>query len=409
MNVLVFGCGGRGKTYARYAAEHGLRIVAAADPRQDRLDAFGAEFGLPQDALYTDWQQALNEQSALALINTTPDRVHYTTTMAALKKGLHVLLEKPISPDKQECIDIINFAEQQQLLVMVCHVLRYAPFFEKLHQLIQEGAIGQLTNLVMTENVASWHYAHSFVRGIWNREDQASPFILAKSCHDLDLIVYLTGKNCRSVMSEGLLGHFTAENAPPGAPAFCLDGCPHERSCPYFAPRLYLKPISYVGWPANVISTDTSYAQRFEALRSGPYGRCVYHCDNDVNDRQSALFMLEDGLLASFNMTAFSSENTRTLRIYGTKGDIRGHLDKGEIEVNQFLDQQRQQITIQTETLISGHGGGDTRLLGDFAAALRGQTQGVKTSARVSLQSHLMAFAAEESRRSGKRVMIGGA
>lgn len=406
MDVIVFGCGGRGRTYARYANEHGLRIVAAADPRADRLAAFGQEFGIAQDALYSDWQQALNNSHAAALINATPDRAHYLTTIAALEKGMHVLLEKPISPSEEECRHIVSLAEEKGLMVMVCHVLRYAPFFEKLRDIVMGGDIGEVTNLVMTENVAHWHFAHSYVRGIFNREDESSPFILAKSCHDLDLIGYLTGKRCVSVMSEGHLGHFRAENAPDGAPHYCLEGCPHEQTCPYFAPRLYMKPISYVGWPSNIISTDTSFDARYQALKTGRYGRCVYHCDNDVNDRQSALFMMEDGVLASFSMTGFSSENTRTIRIYGTKGDVRGHLDNGELMLTKFLDNQQHTFQINAETLISGHGGGDTRLLGDFAAALRGETQSTRTSAAVSLQSHLMAFAAEESRKTGKRVLI---
>ena len=406
MDAIVFGCGGRGRTYARYAAEHGLNIAAAADPNRERLVAFGREYGLPESMLFEHWEEALAKVPAVALINATPDRAHYATTVAALNRGLHVLLEKPMSPSEAECRHMVRLAEEKGLLVMVCHVLRYAPFFDKIRELLESGAIGDITNLVLTENVAHWHFAHSFVRGIFRREDQASPFILAKSCHDLDMILYLTGKNCLSVMSEGSLHHFTRENAPQGAPERCLEGCPHEQTCPYFAPRLYLKPISYVGWPANVISTDTAYAARYQALETGPYGRCVYHSDNDVCDRQSALFVLEDGVLATFVMTGFSSENTRTLRIYGTKGDIQGHLDRGEILVSKFLDNQQESHQIDTDTLISGHGGGDTRLLADFAMALRGNAAGVRTSARTSLESHLMAFAAEESRKTGQRVPI---
>lgn len=375
-------------------------------PPPERLAAFGKEYGLLDNQLFSDWAQALHTVPASALINATPDRAHYETTIAALKKGLHVLLEKPISPNEAQTRHIVELAEEKGLIVMVCHVLRYAPFFDKIKELIQSGAIGDITNLVLTENVANWHFAHSFVRGIFRREDQASPFILAKSCHDLDMILYLTEKNCVSVMSEGSLSHFTAENAPPGAPARCLDGCPHEQTCPYFAPRLYLKPISYVGWPANVISTDTSFAARYEALKTGPYGCCVYRSDNDVCDRQSALFVLEDNVLATFVMTGFSSENTRVLRIYGTKGDIQGHLDKGEIVLTKFLDHVQEAHHIDVQTLISGHGGGDTRLLADFAAALRGERDNIRTSARVSLQSHLMAYAAEQSRATGQRVYI---
>lgn len=406
MNVLVFGCGGRGRTYARYCGEHGLQIAGAADPNPDRLAQFGREFGLPGDRLYTDWQQALHNTHAVALINATPDRIHYETTMAAMEKGLHVLLEKPMSPVESECRDMVALARQKGLVLMVCHVLRYAPFFEQVKEVIDSGSIGSIMNIVMTENVAYWHFTHSYVRGVFRNETVASPFILAKSCHDLDLLCYMTGKRCLSVVSEGELTHYREQNAPDGAPSHCLDGCPHETTCPHFAPRLYMKPISYVGWPTNVISVDTSYPKRYQALERGPFGRCVYRCDNDVCDHQSAIFRMEDGLTATFTMSGFSSENTRTLRIFGTRGDIRGHLDKGLIEVNRFLDGQKQEHNIQVDTLISSHGGGDTRLLGDFAAALRGEPDRIKTSAEVSLQSHLMAFAAERARKEGVRVPI---
>ena len=405
MDIIVVGCGGRGHTYARYAKDHGLRVVAAADSQPDKLQAFGKEFDIPAEMLFGDWRQALQSCNAVALINATPDREHYQITVAALEKGLHVLLEKPMSPSEEECRHMVALAEEKGLVVMVCHVLRYAPFFEKIQEIISSGEIGTVTNLVMTENVVYWHFAHSYVRGIFSKED-SSPFILAKSCHDLDLIVYLTGKKCLSVMSEGELGYFRAENAPADAPMRCLDGCPHETACPYFAPRLYMKSISHVGWPSTVISTDTSYDARYQALKTGRYGRCVYRCDNDVNDRQSALFVMEDGVLASFNMTGFSSENTRTLRIFGTKGDVRAHMDDGEIVLSKFLDDQQQTFRIDAQTLVSAHGGGDTRLLGSFAAALRGDTQDMRTCAATSLQSHLMAFAAEESRKTGRRVYI---
>lgn len=406
MKIIILGCGGRGHTYARYFQDHGLQIASVADFNEERLAAFGREYRLAPEQLYTDWRKAISETEAVALINATPDRAHYETTMVALERGLHVLLEKPMSPKESECRDMVALAERKGLTLMVCHCLRYAPFFEKIKDIIDANDIGQITNIVLTENVAYWHYAHSYVRGIFRREDQSSPFILAKSCHDLDMLCYLTGKRCLSVMSEGELHHFRKKNAPKGAPGHCLDGCPHETSCPYFAPRLYMKAVSYVGWPVNVISVDTSYDARYQALKTGPYGRCVFQCDNDVCDRQSALFKMEDGIVATFTMTGFASENTRTLRIFGTQGDIRGHLDKGLIEVNTFLDNQQRQEAINVETLISSHGGGDTRLLGDFAAALRGGGKEVKTSAHISLQSHLMAFAAERSRKEGIRVAI---
>ncbi len=407
MKVIILGAGGRGRNYTRFCKQYNADIVAIADPDAKKLNKLARDFDLPEESLYKDWTQVLSkEKFADAVINATPDKVHYLSTMAALDKGYHVLVEKPMSPSEQECIDMVEKAEEKKLILMVCHVLRYAPFFEKLKELLDEEWIGRIVNMEMTENCAHWHFVHSYVRGVFRNETISSPFILAKSCHDLDLIGYLTGKKCLSVVSEGNLQYYKEENAPEGAPAFCLDGCPYETSCPYFAPRLYLNQITRVGWPTESICADTSFTARYEALKNGQYGRCVFRCDNDVCDHQSAIFTMEDGLIVSFNMTGFSSENTRTLRIFGTKGDIRGHLDRGELEVYDFLSKEKKAVSIQSETIVSSHGGGDARLLKDFLDAVAGNGGSMKTLARLSLQSHIMAFAAERSRKEGKRIQL---
>jgi len=406
MKVIILGCGGRGRTYANYLKENNVEIAAAADPLEDKLLQFGADFGIPRERLYTNWLDALEHTEAVALINATPDRVHYETGMESLRRGYHVLLEKPISPIDTECTELAALAEEKGLLLMVCHVLRYAPFFEKLKEVLESQVLGRLVHAELTENVAYWHYAHSFVRGVFRNETISSPFILAKSCHDLDLIVYLTGKKCLSVMSEGNRVYFRPENAPEGAPDFCLQNCPHADTCPHFAPKLYLTEFQEATWPANAVSLDHSYHGRLKGLETGLHGRCVFRCDNDLNDHQTAIFQMEDGLIVSFNMCGFSSENTRTMRFSGTKGDLRGHLDKGELILNDFVTGKVTTISTNTETLIAGHGGGDARLLKDFVDAVREKRFDVKTTAKMSVQSHLMAFGAEISRKEGRRVMI---
>ena len=297
-------------------------------------------------------------------------------------------------------------SEETGNMLMVCHVLRYSPFFEKIKELLDNDVIGEVVNFQLTENVVFWHYAHAYVRGIYRNEESSSPFILAKSCHDLDIITYLTGKKCLSVVSEGGLKHFRKENAPGNTPDYCLDGCDFEKTCPYFAPRMYLKKIDEDFFPGRVVSTDSSFKARYDALKNGMYGRCVYKCDNNVTDHQSAIIEMEGGMTATFNMIGLSSENTRTLRIFGTKGDIRGHLDKGEIEVNDFLTEKSSQIEVDKSTVMLGHGGGDKRLLEDFLKAVINDDASQKTSAKLSLQSHMMAFCAEQSRKEGRKVFL---
>ena len=407
LKIIILGAGSRGGVYARYATENGAQIAGVAEPNRERREAFCKKYDVPKDRQFDTWQEALaGDKYADAVVNSTLDRVHYASTMAALDKGYHVLLEKPMSPVEAECRAMVEKAEEKKLILMVCHVLRYAPFFEKLKEVIDSKQLGEIVNFQLTENVIYWHFAHSFVRGNFRNEEVSSPWILAKSCHDLDLLVYLIGKECKKVTSIGNLMHFKPENAPQGAPKFCLDGCPQEKTCSHFAPTLYLKQMREVSWPTTMISTDTSLSARYEALKSGPYGRCVYQCDNDVVDHQSAIFEFEGGTTATFNMIGFSNENTRTLRVFGTKGDLRGHLEKGELEITDFLTGEKELIKIDYTTLISSHGGGDSRLTKDFLDAVAGSASNQKTSARVSLESHLMAFAAERSRREDRTIVL---
>ncbi len=407
MKVIVLGAGGRGRVYARLCKQYGVEVIAVADPDVKKLKKLGKDFDVSEDRLFADWKDAMvRAEDADALINATPDRMHYETTMSALERDLHVLLEKPMSPSEEECITMVDTAEKKGLILMICHVLRYAPFFELLKDTIDSGRIGDIVNIEWTENVSFWHFAHSYVRVAFRNEETSSPFILAKSCHDLDLFGYITEKKCLSVSSEGGLSHFAEANKPEGAPKFCLDGCPHEKTCPHFAPALYLKQITNVYWPTETISADTSFPARYRALENGPFGRCVYQCDNNVADHQTAVYTMEGGMTIDFNMVGFSSENTRTFRIFGTTGDIRGHLDKGELELTEFLSMEKEIIKVNEEEIKSSHGGGDARLVKDFIDAVNGEAAQMRTTARLSLQSHLMAFGAEKSRKEGKRVYI---
>lgn len=408
MKIIVLGTGGRGRHYIEFSLNEGVEVVAIADTNIERMNKVARDLNLQDTKLYTDAASLLADApEADACVVALPDTLHYELGMKALSLDYHVLIEKPLALSAEHCLGLVEEAERRNRHLMVCHVLRYAPFFEKIKEIVDSGALGDIMNFQLTENVAYWHYAHSYVRGIFSNTDYAAPFILAKSCHDLDIIAYITGKKAVSVMSEGGLYHFRSENAPTGAPKYCLDGCPAEKTCPYFAPRRYLNQIDPVGWPSNTISVDTDYNARLEALKTGRYGRCVYHSDNNVNDHQTAIYTMEDGSTASFNMSGLSSENTRILRIYGTKGDLSGHLERNELILGDFKTGTRTVVPFDTVASVqSGHGGGDARLFHDFVLLCKGLSADSKSSARLSLQSHLMAFAAEESIRTGSRVGI---
>jgi predicted dehydrogenase len=397
----MLGAGGRGfYAYGSWILNHPseIRVVAVAEPDPARRARFSQAHGLPPDRVFADHHELFAQgQLADALINTTMDRQHVETTLGALQTGYDVLLEKPMATTPHDCVRLVRAAESAGKMLHICHVMRYSPFYVTLNETLRSGAVGEVITVDHRENVAFWHQAHSFVRGNWGNSVRSAPMILAKSCHDMDVLFWLLGRPVLKLTSFGALTHFRPEQAPEGAPDRCTDGCPHWEICPYYAPRLYLRDQS--GWPISAISLDLSYEARIEVLRSGPYGRCVYHCDNDVVDHMIINMLFERDVTVTFTMHAFSHENCRTLRYDGTKASLRAHEGKGELQLHDFRTMQEREIPIPS--LTGGHGGGDAGLMTAFVQALRGEGTALHTSARNSLESHLMAFAAEESRLNG--------
>lgn len=406
--VALIGAGLRGIIYSEYAIQHPdeLQIVAVAEPNADRRNRFKERHGLAESACFTNWDDFFDSPKiADAVFICTQDNEHYVPTMKALEAGYHVMLEKPMSPDAKECVLMGEMASTCNRVFSICHVLRYSPFFSTLKELLEDGRIGQLMSIQHNENVGYWHQAHSFVRGNWRRKDESSPMILAKSCHDLDILSWLTNSECVQVSSFGSLSHFKASEAPQGAPLRCTDGCPAAEDCLYYAPDQYL--TEDITWPTSAISDDLSYEARLKALQEGPYGRCVYHCDNDVVDHQVVNLEFANSVTIAFTMSAFTNEISRTIKLMGTKGEIRGAMEKNEIEIIHFGSGKIERITFDSGGGHVGHGGGDMKLVKDFVKLVRadGKLQG-RTSADHSIQSHLMAFAAEQSRTEGKSIVM---
>ena len=401
VTAILIGAGARGQIYARYAQEHPeeLRIMAVAEPKADRRALMCRAYGIPADRAFSNWEDLLaRPQMADAALICTLDDMHTEPTLAALKQGYHVLLEKPMSNSETECRAIAAAAEEAQRVLSVCHVLRYTPFYRTIKQLIDDGQVGEVASLSQVENVGYWHHAHSFVRGNWRCSEQTSPMILQKSCHDMDILLWLSGQRCTQVSSFGSLHHFDAAHAPQDAPLRCTDGCPHSVVCPYDAGKIYL--TDNVGWPTDMLTTDLSREGRLKALREGPYGRCVYHCDNDVVDRQVVNLEFDNGAVAGFTMTAFTTDMARQLKVCGTKGQITADMNANTVSLHRFGESGPREITLETppQTNNYGHGGGDYYLMRDFVRAVQSGGDGNLSYARVSLQSHLICFAAERSR-----------
>ncbi|MHB8086962.1 MAG: Gfo/Idh/MocA family protein [Anaerolineaceae bacterium] len=405
VTIALIGAGMRGThAYGAYVLDHAdkAQFVAVADPDQQTRQRFQKLHNIPEERCFQDWEDLLKQpRLADAVIISTPDSTHYKPTMAAIEKGYHILLEKPMSTDPIECIAMGEYAKQREQVFAVCHVLRYAAFFKNLKALLLSGRIGKLVSIQHNENVGYRHYAHSYVRGNWRNSDLSSPMILAKSCHDMDILLWLVDADCESVSSFGELSYFKEENAPNNAPLRCTDGCPVEAECPYSAQKHYL--TDNLDWFTNTISIDSSLKAREKALKEGIYGRCVFHCDNNVVDHQVVNIEFKNGVTAAFTMCAFTKDTSRTIKLMGTLGEIRGHMEKNEIEISNFASGVTEFISVET---IGGdvHGGGDAGLMEDFIRLVESGSTKSLTSADISVQSHLMSFAAEQSRLS-KRVV----
>jgi predicted dehydrogenase len=403
ITAVVCGAGQRGYyAYGPYAQQHPeeLRFVAVAEPDPVRRDRFGDEHGIPAERRFASWEALFDAgRIADACINTTQDQQHLASTLAALETGYDVLLEKPMASRLADNVALVQAAERRGRLLQVCHVLRYTPFFARLHEILAAGRIGRIVAVEHRENVVYWHMAHSFVRGSWGNSASSSPMILAKCCHDLDILIWNLGRPVERLHSFGSLMHYRPENAPPGATERCTDGCPVAETCPWDARRLYLDP-AVAGWPATAIATDQSPIGKLHALQTGPYGRCVYHCDNDVVDHQAVNLEFAGGAIATLVMHGHSHQEGRTMRYDGTRATLRGKFTSAEmsIEIHDHLTGRCEQVDIPEAG--SGHGGGDFGIMQSFVRALRGD-QPPLTTARESIESHLLAFAAEESRLSG--------
>ena len=407
MKFVLIGAGQRGMIYAKYACEMGHEIAAVAETDEVKRTIAGETFGIPAACRFPDGESLLaRPKLGDAAIIATMDRDHFREAVPAMEKGYHLLLEKPISPDPSETLTIEKTAVITGRHVTVCHVLRYSPFFRALKKAITDGKIGRVITIQHNENIGNFHIAHSFVRGNWRRSDLASPLIMQKSCHDMDLLVWLAGSRCESIASFGDLTYFKAENAPEGASERCSE-CTLKDSCRFSAYRCYL-PVTG-NWPATVLTENQTEEGLREAIRSGPYGQCVYHCDNNVCDHQVSILQFENGVTATFNLSGFTNRMMRTIKIMGEDGEIRANEDENIIEITQFASNgitPGETEIIHPKESTSGHSGGDSGIVSDFVAMLEGKLNESSTDIHESVESHMMACAAEEARLTGKVVRI---
>lgn len=406
MKAIIIGCGDRGRRYAQYAKDYPLEmeIAAVAEPVEAKKQYMKEMHKLSDDKIYNDWKEVA-ELPRLAdfVVIATQDNMHCEPALAFIDKGYDILLEKPMAPTPEECKKITEAAEKKGVKVVVCHVLRFTNFWYKVKEMLDDGDIGEIMSIVHMENVGNLHQSYSFVRGNWSVARKSAPMILAKACHDTDLIQWLIGRECKKVQSFGALTHFCEENKPEGAPHRCTEGCNHYDTCYYNAVWQYCvcTESDSVGRRAVVANKmNPTDDEVMEALRTGDYGRCAYDCDNDVVDHQVVNMEFDGGATVSFTMNAFN-KGGRYMRIFGTKGELYADMETNRLEYFSFDTRVTKNIQLDKigQHIDSGHGGGDTGIVRD---CLRYFGEGIQSKAvcpvRMSYLSHLIAFAAEESR-----------
>ncbi len=411
LKVILIGAGNRGTTYARLGGKHcpEFELVGVADPDPIRRNYIRDLFSLDESVCFNSWEDILAlPKMADAAIIATQDQLHFAPAMKAISLGYHLLLEKPAAPTPEECLAIAQAANQKGVEVIVCHVLRFTPFFTTLKRLIDEGRVGRVINMIHTEGVGNIHQSHSYVRGNWRNTRESTPMILAKSCHDIDILQWLLGKRCTRLQSFGSLSYFCKENKPEGAPEYCVQGCPAEDTCPYHAQHVYhpgQKFVTHATKKHNPTPEDIQYA-----ITHTNYGKCVFQSDNDVVDHQTVNLEYEDGATVVFTMSAFN-KGGRRIRIMGTKGELEGDMSQDFVTLYDFATCQTEKIPILNavtdETIHGGHGGGDLGIIRAFCQYLTGTYTGFSvTDITTSVENHLVTFAAEDARLSGSVITV---
>lgn len=415
VRAIIVGAGHRAFAYANYALTNPdkLKIVGVADPNKWRRDLAVKTFGFSPERCYENAEQlATVPVFADAVINGTMDAEHVPTSLPLLRAGYDILLEKPFAVNEDEMRELADTAEKYNRKVMICHVLRYAPFYKAIKEKLLSEEIGEIINMQTVEHVSYHHMAVGFVRGKWrSKEACKTSMLLAKCCHDLDLIMWLMGKDPESVAAFGGIYLFKEEMAPKGAGTRCLVDCPIEEECQYSARKHYIDHPhrwSFYVWDSLEQIENPSIEQKIESLKTdNPYGRCVYKCDNDVVDHQSVIINFENGSTVTHNMIGGASRPQRSIHIVGTKGEIQGVFDESKFVIRKIDTRPGKEYSEEIVDLnlsgdmtgaFGGHGGGDIRLAADFVNFISGKPYSIScTTIKDSINGHLAVYKADRS------------
>ena len=411
LKVVLIGAGNRGKAYTDNMKDlpDWFEVVAVAEPIESRRKEIQEIHNIPDDLCFPDWRELLEKpkMGEIAIVSTM-DKDHFEPAVAAINLGYNLLLEKPACPTPEECLKLEAAANKKGVVVVVCHVLRYTSFFNKLKEIIQSGEIGEVVTVNHEECVGAVHQSHSFVRGNWGNEARSSCMLLQKSCHDMDILQWLLDKKLTRVSSFGGLYYFNEAHAPEGAPERCLEGCPVGDTCPYNTDKLYMvdNHDAMSEWFRTTCAREADPTDEMveKALRTTQYGKCVFKCDNDVVDHQTVNLEFEGGTTATFTMCAFN-KGKRMFHIMGTKGEITADLSGEDLPIkiyNIATDETREVSASGKDGIVGGHGGGDMGIMSALYHSVCGDYTGQSLSdISTSVANHMIVFAAEKARKEG--------
>lgn len=410
ITAVIVGGGHRAFIYADYALEHPdeMKIVGIAEPNKIRVDEAIKKYGIPKENCFNDADELASVgRIADVIINGTMDQDHVKTAIPLLELGYDMLLEKPFAVNKDEMKQLIDVVNKNNNKVMICHVLRYSEFYKAIKKTIADGEIGEILSIQLCEDVSYHHYATSYVRGKWaNSNKSGTSMLLAKCCHDIDLMMWLMGDvKPEFATSAGSLQYFKKENAPKNAGTRCMVDCPNMNTCQLSAKRIYLdlpERWDFYVWPEL---HHASYEEKYEYLKNiSPFGQCAYKCDNNVVDHQSVLIKFSNGATGSHNLTGGAAYSQRIIRVIGTKGEINGVFEKQEFTVSYINPHSEDDHTDKVVDLSKkcsafvGHGGGDHALVADFIKYVNDDSPSIScTSLNDSVAGHLVIFCADES------------
>lgn len=404
IRLAAIGLGNRTRKYLEYVQAHPeeVSLVAVVEPDDIRRKAVAAGFGLSEAVCFRDAKDLFAAPLQVdGVIIASPDDLHFDQTMQAISHGWHVLLEKPVAESIERCRQISEAARRAKVQVLICYVLRYHPYYRKLRELVRGGAIGEVVSASHRVNIGTDRMTHTYVRGPWGIAADSSPSFLSKCCHDVDILLWITGKHARKVSSFGSLKVFRPENAPAGAADRCVD-CPVERSCPYSAVDLYQRRQDWVG---NFVVPEGRTLDQViaEELQSGRFGRCAYRCGSDVADHQTVSFQTEDGSTFDIQMNAFTRKDNRDTIFSGTEGEI--HADEQTIVLRRFAEGTKEVFDFRDVFELPLHGYADLSVVEDFVHSIA-EGRPCASPVEEAVESHQICYLAEQSRNEEKVFLI---